>query len=426
MRRMKFRQVTGPAFDNWKSSARSARSTAGWLLLALAVLALGARPAAALVHASILVDAQTGQVLHAYHADSRAHPASLTKLMTLYITFQRLESGELHFDSRLRISRHAAAQQPSRLGLQPGDTISVRYCILGITGHSANDAAVVLAENIAGSELAFVHLMNQEARRLGMTRTIFYNANGLPNDRQWTTARDMSKLALAIIRTYPQYYHFFDTPSFRFHGRTIYGYDHLLDEYAGVDGMKTGYIRSSGFNVVTSAVHDHRRLVGVVLGGITARSRDRQMIALMNSGFATHSTRRMLEARASAPPASVHRVHPAAELVSTDDGDPVLPEQSDWVIQIGGRFRSEYSVRRVLHSARISLPHSLREGRPLVVRLRGRRYRARFSGLSHEEALRVCSALDRRGFMCRLLMHTPARIQDVASADTVSSVAQSE
>jgi D-alanyl-D-alanine carboxypeptidase len=383
------------------------------------VAILGAQPAEAVVHASIVVDADTGKVLEAYHANTRTHPASLTKLMTLYFTFGRLESGKWTLNHRLRVSEHAAAQQPTKLWLRPGSTITVRDAILGITTRSANDAAVVLAENMAGSEWRFAKMMNVEARRLGMTRTVFYNASGLPNARQWTTARDMSKLAITLIHKYPQYYHFFSARSFDFEGHIIYGHDHLLTECRGVDGMKTGYVNASGFNIVTSAVRDHRRLVGVVLGGRTARVRDLRMIALLNRAFATASPATTEEVasvkRPRIPAAHGAEKSRAARMRLVDTSPEAGVESSDWVIQIGGGFHSERSVRRVLHSAVLTEP-ALRRGRQIVVKLRGRRYRARFSNLSHEMAAQACLDLGRRHFTCEILNHTPERDNDIADA----------
>lgn len=420
-------RLRGPDSGKRKTTLGAGKGLSLWLALALAAMA-AARPAEAVTHASILVDARTGDILEASNADALAHPASLTKLMTLYLTFQRLATGQLSLDSEFHVSALAAAQQPSRLGLRPGSEISVRTCILGITGHSANDAAVVLAENIAGSEPAFVEMMNREARILGMTRTIFYNANGLPNYRQWTTARDMSTLALAIIHQYPQYYHFFDTPSFEFDGRMVHGFDHLLNEYPGVDGMKTGYIYSSGFNIVTSAVRDNRRLVGVVLGGATARSRDLQMISLLNHGFARPLAATPLVASAALPPAPLEQESPSAvavkrirrrEPVRAAAYHPDLAWLHDWTIQIGDRFRSESSVYRVLHSARRCAPTPLRHGHEEVIRLRDRRYLARFSDLSYPMAQRACSALESRRFTCSIVHHDVARGREFADTAAV-------
>lgn len=414
---MKCWQATGPRFSNGIVRKRTAQPTAGCLLFTLAVLACCAQPARAahIVHSYFLIDASTGRVLESFHANRRAHPASLTKLMTLYLTFQRLDSGHLTLGTPLRVSRHAATREPAKLFLRPGTHITVREAILAITTRSANDAAVVLAEGIGGSEARFARMMNHEARLLGMTRTSFYNASGLPNSRQWTTARDMATLAVALIHTYPQYYHFFSVRAFRFHGRTIWGHDHLLGKCDGVDGMKTGYINASGYNLVTSALRGDRRLVGVVLGGHTATARDLQMIGLINHGFKLSPAARVEEASSEAPPVPVHGARAVERRVSTVDDDAV-PSDPDWIIEIGGSVHTQHAVRRILHSARLTAPSPLHHGRGLVVRLRHRRYRARFSQLSRAEALRACSALRHRDFTCRILTPIPPPTQDIASA----------
>lgn len=277
------------------------RAVAGLVVLGLA---LGAGPAEAArhvihhprhrgasfasgpVHESIVIDAHTGQILSEDNPDAITYPASLTKLMTLYLTFQALDQGRLRLDTRLPVSAWAASQSPTKLGLRPGDAVSVRSLILGIVTRSANDAAVVLAEGLGGSEPAFADRMNAEAQRLGMTRTFFRNASGLPIPDQHTTARDMARLGLAILHDFPREYAFFDTKEFNFRGTEIVGHDHLLNWYPGADGMKTGFIRASGFNLVTSAVRDGHRLIGVVLGGTSWAARDREMAMLLDQGFA--------------------------------------------------------------------------------------------------------------------------------------------
>ncbi|HEV2698597.1 MAG TPA: D-alanyl-D-alanine carboxypeptidase family protein, partial [Terriglobales bacterium] len=217
------------------SEERRPVATVAWLALAAIFMAATASAAYARVHASILVDAQTGNILETQNPDDLCYPASLTKLMTLYLTFQQLNSGKMTLEQELPVSSHAATQQPTKLYLKPGEEITVRSAILAITTRSANDAAVVLAEAIGGTEWNFAHSMTVEARELGMTHTTFRNASGLPNISQMTTARDMSKLAIAIMHKYPQYYHFFKAKSFAFRGKTINGHDHLLSRYAGVD-----------------------------------------------------------------------------------------------------------------------------------------------------------------------------------------------
>lgn len=371
-----------------------------WLALAAILIAAVAPVAYARVHASILVDVQTGKVLEAHNADRLCYPASLAKLMTLYLTFKQLSAGKMTLGQKLPVSRHAAAQQPTKLYLRPGQHITVRSAILAITTRSANDAAVVLGEAIGGTEWKFAHMMTVQAHELGMNHTTFRNASGLPNRRQKTTARDMSKLAVALMHEYPQYYHFFKARSFDFQGKTIYGHDHLLARYPGVDGMKTGYTAASGFNIVTSAVRHDRRLLGVVMGGRTARSRDRLMMALLNRGFAEVSNSvQTAEARnRRAVQAPVARYKP----VSQEDTEAEDAERPDlgWLVQLGGKFRTPRRVRNALASARHTEPEILRGATPLVVKLRGGRYLARFSDLDESTAIEACHALRRRRFTC--------------------------
>lgn len=259
---------------------------ARFVLLWLALLA-GAfvSPALARQQAYILLDHASGEVLDARNADEPAYPASLTKMMTLYLTFRAIEEGRIDLDSRLRVSPRAARMAPTKLGLKPNSTIRVEDAILGLVTKSANDAAATLAEGLGGSEERFATIMTQTARELGMTRTVFRNASGLPDDGQRTTARDMARLATRLINDYPQYYGYFSRRSFSYGGRAHGNHNRLLFSYAGMDGLKTGYIHASGFNLAASAVRGGRRLVGVVLGGATARARDMQMAKLLDAGF---------------------------------------------------------------------------------------------------------------------------------------------
>ncbi|GEO82579.1 D-alanyl-D-alanine carboxypeptidase [Pararhodospirillum oryzae] len=238
-------------------------------------------------YAALVVDAASGKVLYARNADTRNYPASLTKMMTLYLLFETVEQGKLSLASRIPVSARAAGQPPSKLGVSAGSTIRVEDAILALVTRSANDIAVAVAEAVGGSESAFAQRMSAKARALGMVNTTFKNASGLPNSGQTTSARDMVLLALALQRHFPKYYHYFSTTSFRFDGRTITTHNHVLSQYAGADGLKTGYINASGYNVVSSAVRGGQRLVAAVMGGRTARSRDQEMMSLLDKGFAT-------------------------------------------------------------------------------------------------------------------------------------------
>lgn len=231
--------------------------------------------------ASIIVDGNSGAVLQATSPDGLRHPASLTKIMTLYLLFERLESGKMKLDTEMPVSQHAADQDPTKLNLRAGQTIRVEDAIKGLVTRSANDAAVVIAEAIAGDEDDFAAMMTRKARALGMSKTVYRNANGLPNDEQVTTARDQATLGRAIQERFPRYYRYFSTTSFTWRGEQIRNHNHLLGSVEGVDGIKTGYTRSSGFNLVTSIRRGNRHLIGVVLGGRSGGSRDAIMRNLL-------------------------------------------------------------------------------------------------------------------------------------------------
>lgn len=237
-------------------------------------------------HASLIIDANSGKVLHADSASRLRHPASLTKMMTLYMTFDALRTGRLTLNSSLTASKKAAGMPSTNLHMRPGDKITVRDAIKALVVRSANDVAVILAESIGGSEYQFAKQMTAVARRLGMKSTTFRNASGLPDRQQVTTARDLAVLALALRRHYPEYYSFFDTRDFRYKGKKYTTHNRVMSRITGADGLKTGYIRASGFNLVTSATRDERAVIGVVLGGDTARARDDEMVRLVERTFA--------------------------------------------------------------------------------------------------------------------------------------------
>jgi D-alanyl-D-alanine carboxypeptidase len=258
---------------------------------------------------SIVVDGNSGAVLEAVNPDALRHPASLTKVMTLYLLFERLDAGRIKLDTPLAVSEHASEQDPTKLGLKPGQTIAVEDAIKGIVTRSANDAAVVIAENLGGSEPAFAKVMTEKAHALGMTHTTYINASGLPDDDQVTTARDQVLLGRAIQDRFPRYYKYFSTQEFEFRGTTIRGHNHLLSEVAGVDGIKTGFTRASGFNLLTSLHRDGRYLVAAVMGGPSASERDarmRKLIADHIQEAALHRTAPMIA------DAAIHRNEPIA------------------------------------------------------------------------------------------------------------------
>jgi D-alanyl-D-alanine carboxypeptidase len=290
---------------------------------------------------SIIVDGNSGATLVANSPDASRHPASLTKIMTLYLLFERLNAGKMKLDTEMQVSEHASEQAPTKLGLRPGQTIQVEDAIKGLVTRSANDAAVVIAEAIAGDEGDFAKLMTRKARALGMTRTVYRNASGLPDDDQVTTARDQSTLGRAIQDRFPRYYRYFSTMTFNYHGHSIANHNHLLGSVEGVDGIKTGYTRASGFNLVTSMHRDNRHLIGVVMGGRSGGSRDAIMRSLLAENLEKASTKRTVaaiternptdanadvaEAEAASRPTQTVQVQGAVQVVSAAPEPVAMP-----------------------------------------------------------------------------------------------------
>ncbi len=265
---------------------RTPRKVAFLILLALFTLPHGDLKAAANPkYASVVINAYTGQVLYARNSASRRYPASLTKMMTLYLLFEQLEKGNLTLHSQLTVSRRAQNQTPTKLGLKVGQTISVEQAINALVIKSANDVATVVAENIGGTEVKFAQLMTQKAKTLGLKGTQFRNASGLPNRKQYTTARDMARLGQRLILDFPTYYSYFAATSFSWKGTTYKTHNNLLKRYRGTDGIKTGYIRASGFNLVSSVKRNGVHLIGVVFGGRKVKSRDAHMQQILDEQF---------------------------------------------------------------------------------------------------------------------------------------------
>ncbi len=411
------------------------RVLVGWLT-ALFLLASGpgwARPPSA----AIVMDADTGAVLYAEGADRRIYPASLTKMMTLYMVFEALESGRLGLRERIRISRRAAGMPPSRLGLRPGRSLTVEQAILALVTKSANDVAVALAERLAGTEWRFAKRMTSKARALGMRRTTFRNASGLPDSRQRTTVRDMAILARALVRDHPRYYRYFSRRSFSFKGRRYPNHNRLLGRYAGLDGVKTGYIRASGFNLAASAVRGGRRVIAVVAGGRSARARDRRVARLLDLGF--ERLDRRLVARAPIPrprPGGVALAAFAKAAPMNDDlaypvpqmkrRGPLLRSSAAAVaargprmverlygVQVGAFLRAN-QARKIAYRARKLAPDILLDANVTVSKRRGRDrtfYRARIVGLTLAEARQACRILKSRRQDCLVVtLERPVRV----------------
>jgi D-alanyl-D-alanine carboxypeptidase len=265
---------------------------------------------------SIVVDGNSGATLSSSNPDASRHPASLTKIMTLYLLFERLDAGKMKLDTEMQVSEFASEQAPTKLGLRPGQTIRVEDAIKGLVTRSANDAAVVIAETIGGDEDDFAKLMTRKAHALGMTRTVYRNASGLPDDDQVTTARDQSTLGRAIQDRFPRYYRYFSTETFNYRGQSIRNHNHLLGSVEGVDGIKTGYTRSSGFNLVTSMHRGNRHLVGVVMGGRSGGSRDAIMRSLLAENLEKAASKRTVAAITERNPADANSDVADAEAAS--------------------------------------------------------------------------------------------------------------
>jgi D-alanyl-D-alanine carboxypeptidase len=392
------------------------------LISALAAAAF-AQPADAAKYKAIVIDADSGEVLFQRNADGRHYPASLTKMMTLYLTFEALDSGALSMDKDLKVSKRASGQAPSRLGLRAGQTIRVEDAILAVVTKSANDAATVLAENLADSEIKFAIKMTETARRLGMRKTVFRNASGLPNRRQVSTPRDMATLARALIADFPQFYHYFSAREFAWGNRIYKNHNNLLEHYDGVDGLKTGYIRASGFNIATSAQRDGKRVIGVVMGGKTSSWRDERMAYLLDVAFHRSDT---LELVSRKDDDETPTRSGADDLVTTAEADsgttdpdernervvnaPVAPKppsvppakSGDWGIQVGAFSAFGVAYERAEEAAK-SVPRLLARARKVIDKALGdsrQIYRSRLFGISEMAAREACKALIRKKFEC--------------------------
>lgn len=417
-----------------RPSKAAIRSTTAWV----------PNPAVTSKDSYLIVDAMSGRELASDRPDELRHPASLTKLMTLYLTFGALDTGRLSLNDSLAVSRVALNAPPTKMGMT-GAAVTVRDAAMGLVTRSANDAAIVLAEALAGSEESFARQMTAKARQLGMSSTVFRNASGLPHREQVTTARDMAKLAHALLRDFPHYYAIFSVQSYSYRGRPLDNHNRMLGNYPGADGLKTGYTAASGFNLVMSAVRDDRRLIGVVMGGDTAFQRDRHMAELMDRGFAIAQAMRLAgwrwphlpagaryeaasfasgvvspqltrapsvaKAEAMAPAvraapakatvASVAPVVPPAEQASPDIGS--------WVIQVGS-FNDARAAELALQRASASLPDAIRaQGAVMVdeVQMAHKTFhRARVANLSQEQAVEGCRRLELRKIYCSALQVT--------------------
>lgn len=379
-----------------------------------AILSIAALPARAQIgsdrYAAFVMDADTNEPIVSISADEQRYPASLTKMMTLYMAFDAMQRGRITPNTRIRVSQHAASRPPSKLGLRAGSTITVRDAVLALITRSANDAAAALGEHLSGStEAAFARMMTTKARSLGMSRTTFRNASGLPDSRQVTTARDMARLSQALIRDFPQRYAYFSVQSFEWRGTTINGHNRLLDNYPGADGIKTGFINASGFNLAASAMRGGVRMIAVVFGGASSWERDSHVMALLDRGFAERGrgappTDMMVASRrggpslvssANAAPASALAARPRASgSVRQVASRPAIAAPvrrapaGQWAVQVGA-FGARGPAQAAANKA------AKRGGRAEVERVRVNGnwfWRARVTGLSSSTARSTCRA----------------------------------
>ena len=359
------------------------------------VLVAGSADAANSKYASLVMDADTGRVLHSVNADQRLHPASLTKMMTLFLVFDALDTGRLTPNQRLPVSAYAAQQSPSKLGLVEGDTIRVDEAVLAMITKSANDVAVVAAEALGGTESNFALMMTARARKLGMDQTTFRNASGLPIDGQASTAMDMAILARALQTKHARRYTLFRTAKFTYEGTTYGNHNQLLKSYAGTDGIKTGYIRDSGFNLVASAKRGDTRLIGVVFGGVSPGARNQHMASLLDRGF-----RQFLIADV---PASAGPVVAQAAATPTVASRQTRTADENWAVQVGV-YRAVEPALDIARKAQQAAAKHLGTGEVKVFAMEkvrsSARYRAQIVGISKEQALGACAQLKRHKIGC--------------------------
>ncbi len=352
---------------------------------------------------SIVIDADSGKVISSSNADERRYPASLTKLMTLYITFDALNKGKLKLSDRLKVSRHAAGQTPSKIDVRTGETISVENAIKALIVKSANDCAVVLAEALGKTEDNFAKIMTQTAKDLGMNHTTFKNASGLPHPGQKTTARDMAILGSAVYHHFPEYYKLFSTRKFQYKGKTFFTHNHLLKKYKGTDGMKTGYTNAAGYNIVTSAKRNGKRVIAVVMGHNSIKERDTKVASLMTKGF------QKIGKSEAAP-----QVIAQAEIIpQPETAQPSETNDNSWAIQVGA-FSNYARARNYALNIQSSLKPDYAAKTSVNVEPFSKGYsviyRSQLVGLEKNEADKSCYQLQRAKKSC-IVVQTDSKTQ---------------
>jgi D-alanyl-D-alanine carboxypeptidase len=366
-------------------------------------------------YASFIINENTKRIYHNANADTRNYPASLTKIMTLYLVFDALKSKKISMSSKFKVSKRATRQPPSKLNLSAGSNITVKNAILALVTKSANDVATVIAENLGKSERNFAKLMTRKAKKLGMTRTTFRNASGLPNRGQLSTARDMATLGIAIRKNHPKFFKLFKTKSFIYKGVKYTNHNNLLGSYSGTDGIKTGYTNASGFNLVASVERNGQRIIGVVFGGKKARSRDKHMVTLLNKYFKTSLSKPLVRiAKPSELPKTRPKIVVAEKNIKNFKIPPeiinnIIPNdiEEDWFIQIGA-FKNRLNAHKAARNARNIVPEQLGNLPASLSKITKSStnnnlqylWRVRFVELAENQARSVCAELWTSGLSC--------------------------
>lgn len=371
-------------------------------------------------YASVIIDAETGRVYHETNADTRNYPASLTKMMTLYMLFEKIEQGEMTLKSKLKVSARASRQPSSKMWLAPGSKISAEDAILGLVVRSANDVAVVVAEHLGKTERGFAKQMTKKAKALGMTQTNFRNASGLPNRSQLSTARDMAILSQRLMNDFPQFYSYFSRTKFTYDGKTFRGHNKFMSRYAGADGLKTGYINASGFNLAGSAKRDGIRLIGVVFGGKSAKQRDAHLATLMDKGFveAAEYGRPPYPARKPLMMAKLDgSLVPAGITIKPREKPDVDVLRSEaWGIQIGAYSISDIAQQKANEAAvAVKKIFIAAFGRIEPVTVSGKQlFRAQIMGLTEADTQKACEIMERAPHQCLIVAPEYAGLERLA------------
>lgn len=381
-------------------------------LCALSILALAPKPSHAGLPpmSAVLIDAKTGQTLFSQNANAPRYPASLTKLMTLYLLFEALRDHRITLNEMMPVSVHAASVEPVKLGVRPGSRITVQEAILGMVTLSANDAATVAGEFLAGGdETRFGALMTLKAHSLGMTHTVFHNASGLPDPAQVTTAHDLAILARRLVEDFPEDYPYFSTPSFVFHGRVINNHDHLLKSYPGADGMKTGYTNAAGHNLVTSALRGGVRLIGVVMAAPSNAYRDHQMAMMLDQGFAQELGSNARIAMVNAAAAARQAQAQTAPMVPASDPTVAQPRRqiaassasgrADWSLDLGN-YTSKSAANTALRIASREAQGGVMHLATLHTKSRNPAWHAWLALVTESHARATCAAMNHYGRTC--------------------------